>query len=568
MKLSTLSDFFDDALISEYTPEMVESLLSQFKEYGFSRMYLYYYGVAGKDNYLHTDRTDEPYSNWHKTAKNMPNSSKVFADAAKKVGIESVIAIKTNEQGLWLVYSPYYTKNIEGGVPHLGGKILEYTKFLAEHPELRIKRRSYDIDPDAVNKVICSIKLYKQNDAPTRIKKEHISIYTSPDNSYYKPYAGDFTVTESIEPAREDIIISGHSVDYKDTFELVKKGDPIRVLTLSGLSITDRFAAVRVQCGGECDKFVRFTTTPYHGITCHDENGNEICSSRGGSIRPTVNNVPYLDAGFGFDDGFGNFRQLDLDGDSGDSYIAVAKGKNEYTHTTLCECEPEVREYWLSILEQTLDDDHDYYTHRVENHGIHVDEPFAYGYNDCIKEEYFRRYGECSEQEMDTRKIAKIRGDAYTELFIEAAKRIRARGKKVILPLNVEMLRDPIPVARRIAYPMNVEWQWERWLEEIRPDEINIRTYFTSPQFLMTDPQCKKFIETAKKYNVPLTLERYADHDFLADYDYVKSTGIFDYMTLYETGDVLAGDNNGNVVVTEQGKVQLVGLKMKRDAEK
>jgi len=114
--------------------------------------------------------------------------------------------------------------------------------------------------------------------------------------------------------------------------------------------------------------------------------------------------------------------------------------------------------------------------------------------------------------------------------------------------LNVEMLYNPIPLVRHMAYPMNVQWQWERWLEEIQPDEINIRSYQTSPDFILNDPQCKNFIETAQKYNVPLTLERYDYWDFAAEFEMVRDTGLFSRMTLYEINDIIHSDGKGGII--------------------
>ena len=202
----------------------------------------------------------------------------------------------------------------------------------------------------------------------------------------------------------------------------------------------------------------------------------------------------------------------------------------------------------LKWLDKALDDGYEMVGNRIECHSVHVDEPFAYGYNDCIKEEYYKRFGKCDEKEMKLSKIAKIRGDAYTKLFIEAAKKIRKRGKKVYLTLNVEMLYDPIPIARHMAYPMNIEWQWEKWIEEIQPDEINIRAYYSSLDFILNDPQCKNFITTAEKYNVPLTLERYDYWDFAAEFETVRNLGTFSRMTLYETNNVINSDGKGGII--------------------
>ena len=95
---------------------------------------------------------------------------------------------------------------------------------------------------------------------------------------------------------------------------------------------------------------------------------------------------------------------------------------------------------------------------------------------------------------------------------------------------------------------MNVDWQWERWIKEIQPDEINIRAYFTSIDFIFADPQCKNFIATAQKANVPLTLERYDYWDFAAEFELVRDTGIFSRMTLYETNNVIKSDGKGGII--------------------
>lgn len=137
---------------------------------------------------------------------------------------------------------------------------------------------------------------------------------------------------------------------------------------------------------------------------------------------------------------------------------------------------------------------------------------------------------------------------------MEAAKRVRAKGKKVYLTLNIEMLRDPIPLDRRYAYPMNVEWQWERWLEEIRPEEINFRMYYNSPKFLLSDPQCVHMLDVARSYGVPLTVERYTYFDFVSEFEMLRDTGYFDRMSLYETANLFCGNEAGGVTMTPTGE--------------
>ncbi len=557
MKLYVLTDCPDD-FSTKYTPEMVDSLVRQFSEYGFSRLYYQYYGNL-EDGYYWSGEM-QGNRNRVATAQGMPNNSRVFVESCKRYGMECAAVMRPLEQVSWVAFSPYHTRGLQTGLPTIGGKMMNPSNFLSQHPDLRIKRRSYDVDPNAINKTIASIKLYKQNNVPTRIRKENVTIYTSPDNTYYKPYNKDFTFTISEETAKEKVMSSIGKPDYGSKL-LTEKGAPIQVITLGGLQITDQFVVVGVKCRWDTiSEEMRFINTPANAIACFDADGNQITASPGNNIRATPGGYPHKDEGFNFDDGFGAYEAFNLDPDGREGYIAIAKGKDLYTRGALCECEPLVQEHWFSFLEKALDDGYDFFGNRIECHTVHVDEPFAYGYNDCIKEEYFRRYGKCEEQDMQLDKIAKIRGDVYTKLFVEGARRARAKGRKVYVTLNIEMLHDPIPLDRRYAYPMNVEWQWERWLEEIRPDEINFRMYKNTPHFLLNDPQCKHMLEVAKSYNVPMTVERYVSTNMAEEYQMLNETGLFDAFIVYETASLFVGTKAETVEPYEFTKTLLPKL--------
>ena len=550
MKLYALTDFPDDCGRVKYTPQMLDSMIGQLAEFGISRMYYQYYGTRDNEGMWTTE-----WSHWKtmvETAAIMPNMSKVFVDTCRCHGLEVAGVMRPLEHGHWLELSPYHTRGMQGGIPGIGGKVINPTSFLRAHPDMRIKRRSYDIDPDACNKTIASIKLYKQNNIPTRIRKENIVIYTSPDNSFYKPYTKDFSFELLEENAREDVRISTGS--FKQPYgekTICRKGDPICVIRLSNLYITDQYVSVGVRCDGACPEEERFVNAPVHGIACFEANGKEICASQGCDWWYAMGGTTHLDEGFHFDDGFGAFTEIVLDPDGKEGYFAIAKGKNRYNHGALCECEPLVQKEWFSYLENALNDGYDFIGNRIECHSVMINEPFAYGYNDCIKELYFKRYGRCEEQDMELSKIAKIRGDVYSKLFAEGARRIRAKGKKVYATLNIEMLYDPIPLDRLYAYPMNVEWQWERWLAETQPDEINFRMYQSSPAFLLSDPQCKHMIEVARSYNVPITVERYVTSNIVEEYKLLNSTGWFDALILYETNSLFTPTPNGEVKIND-----------------
>ena len=554
MKLYSLTDFPDDCSRVCYTPQMLDSMVSQLADLGISRAYFQYYGGLEDEYMWDSDRKE--WETMNQTARLMPRMSKEFVNACKKHGLETAGVMRPHEQGHWMAYSPFHGKSRKKEIPNVGGRIIDPTAFLREHPELRIKRRSYDLDPDALNKTVTTIRLYKQNNAKTRIKKENLTLYTSPDNSYYKPYNGDFTFTVKEQTAERDTVIALGS--FKEPYGskvICSEGDRITVIELSGLEITDRYMAVGVHCDGVCSPEERFVNTYVNGIACFDRDGQKISATPGGTNWQTLSGGSYLDEGFHFDDGFGVCKESVLDPDGREGFFAIAKGKNQYNHAALCECEPLVREYWLSCLDRAIDDGYDFIGNRIECHSVMIDEPFAYGYNDCVKELYFERYGKCEEADIDLAKLSHIRGNVYSELFARGAEKVHKMKRKVYTTLNIEMLQDQIPLARQLAYPMNVEWQWERWLRETRPDEINFRMYQCTPTFLLENPKCRRMIEVARSYNVPLTVERCVTPSLAEEYTLLNETGYFDALILYETATIFDATADGVVKIKEDSPV-------------
>ncbi len=183
MLLSALTDFPDDALNIYYESTMYQ-LMERLKSIGVSRVYMQYYG--NKEYGYFWDHNAPSHRNTIKTADNMNEFNKVYAKAAKANGLETAAVMRPHEQGLFITYSPYHKEVRENkGLPYIGGKIMIASKFLLENPDLRIKRRTWDIDKEAINKDIHSIKLYKQNNIHSQIKKENIAIYVSGDNANY-----------------------------------------------------------------------------------------------------------------------------------------------------------------------------------------------------------------------------------------------------------------------------------------------------------------------------------------------------------------------------------------------
>ncbi len=554
--LSALIDFPDDVLYGMTKRESVVDLLQKLKECNVKRIFWYYYGKDDDSYYSNASNPGENYGNFAKMLANIPSFNRFVVDTAHRLGMEIVGVMRNSESGNAALYSEFYPEMREAAKRHqvksLGGYVGGPNKYLQAHPESRIKRRTFDIDSAAEKMNISKIELRKQNDLPTKIRKENIKIYVSDNNYNYREYEGDFSFEIGNAVCDVDVWVAKDDMPYRRK-RITKSGDRVTTIVLSGFEIEEGFVAVTCNCGASGDPEnaeIDFLNTLSNSISCYAKDGTVIPISVGNDFKiwGDPKKRSWKECGLAIDNGFGDYFDFGFDIPGKECVIGFAKGKNRYVHSHLCECDEGVQKYWLEALESCINNGFDMITSREENHSIMINDAFAFGYNDSVKEKYFARYGKCEEKDMDPQKIAKIRGDVYSELFIEGAKRVREMGKKVALTLNLEMLHYPIPLERIFAYPMNVEWQWRRWLEEIKPDEIVIRTYRYSPEFVFGDSQSMEIINTAKALNVPMTYERYVNMgDFIADCKIVKETGIFDSVTLYETATLFGVDNNGKV---------------------
>jgi hypothetical protein len=71
--------------------------------------------------------------------------------------------------------------------------------------------------------------------------------------------------------------------------------------------------------------------------------------------------------------------------------------------------------------------------------------------------------------------------------------------------------------------------------------------YQLTPEFLLSDPQCRRMIDVARSYNVPITVERYVTPNIVNEYKLLNDTGLFSAIILYETADMFSVDSDGSV---------------------
>ena len=387
-------------------------------------------GLLNPTGYTAPDRNDSaPTRGGWKTydatysARGLGNPLKAAVEAGHRHGLEVYAYFKPYETGPGMMFpegSP--EAKTMGLLPCIGGSLCWIDPFVKAHPELRIERRRDELPADEEHAVVTAVRLIKKDDSPTRIRKEHIQIWTSDANWKYKRAMLDFTLTDAVEKAPRGVR------DHQGNV-LTRAGDPVRVLTLSGLKLTDKDKYVLLTTdfdGGEPD-FVNSGTALLEAI---DDRGQIIPTeiATGASIW-LADMQNFRSAGLSFGFGWGAAAvTLDVSNKNGNKgLIAFARGRNRYlAGGALCETEPQVQRFWLRCLEEMIAAGVDGVDFREENHSTHSDYPEDYGFNEVVLKQCGTLRGEAL-----MAKVAEVRGRAYTDFLRRSKKRLAAAGKRM-----------------------------------------------------------------------------------------------------------------------------------------
>ena len=504
--LETMVDFPDDVTSSNrpLTTEDIDALMAKLAGMGFRRVSWSYYG-DGRGGYLNPTGYREDYQgqwdNYDATYRGLGNPLKVAVEAGHRHGLEIYAYFKPYETGPAYAFPEGSPEARQWGLlDHKGGRLPWLDPFVRDHPNLRIKRRTDDMPAHQDKAPIRTIRLIKQDATPTRITRDDLEIWTSPDNFRYQPTRASFELTNTIEVAPHDFRDLGGNV-------LARKGDPVRVLTLSGLDLQDKYVLVTTNLqDGKPD----FTNSGLELMRAQDGNGREIAGlfATGGAIAfANLNN--FREAGLMFDHGFGaKLVTLDASNRNGRrGLIAFTRGHNAYLAGALCETEPEVRDFWLRCLNEMIAAGVDGVDFREENHSTHTDYPQDYGYNDVV-------LGLARAQPGNLRaNIAAVRGDAYTDFLRECKRRLGLAGKKMRYNLQLDYFRPDPPPQRLLAYPLNIDFQWRRWIDEGLMDEVILRHFALPYSAIYEDPVAREMIERSQARGLPITLNRYVSRN-------------------------------------------------------
>jgi hypothetical protein len=520
-------------MVTEITPTHLDAMMRVLKQAGVTRVSWAYYG-DDHGSYFIPAGLNTRWDNYEKTLRSLGNPLQVAVKTAHKYGIELYAYFKPYETGPGISLpegSP--EARAFGRLGQQGGRLTWLDRFVVDNPELRIQHKPDASIGDLTDAPICELKLVKGDDAPTRIGRERLQIWSSQNNYQYQQCKIDFQLDERVEVSPKDVC------DVNGTV-VTRQGDPVRTLTLSGFRLTDPYVLVTTDFSdGPAD----FQNTGTEIFVALDDKGCEIPGvfATGGAIWERQR-VDFRNWGLIFDTGRGQtVIRLDEPNDSGGSgLIAFTRGRNEFLPGALCETEPRVQAYWLSCLREMLDADVDGIDFRVENHGTHTDYYEEYGFNQVVLDACARR----GSTDSDT--IAEVRGEADTQFLRDAKRIVSESGKRMRVNLNIDWFRPDPPPSRRLAYPANIRYDWERWLDEGLLDEGILRLFELPFDAVFDDTISAEMISRCQKKDIPLTVNRYINSDYPEEFERIRRDGRFSGFILYETATFLEFGTDGD----------------------
>lgn len=413
--------------------------------------------------------------------------------------------------------------------------------FVAEHPQLCLQRRSVTGRPPGP---VSAIRLVKQNDKQTRVKQEHLSIWTSDKNNGFARYDGPYTFRETVE--------------WRPGFP---KSGFCRILHLQGLQLNPDQKYILVRCSladgsgdftnergclveladgqGAAIPFIISTGSPDLKSVMEQYKQNRWQEIFPYFAFPETRNV-FADVNelkkhyhdfFTFDERIKLTEQHTLDKIG---YVAVACGKPENLVGNLHPIYPEVRQHWLDMVRYCLERDVDGINIRTSNHS-RSPEAWEYGFNEPVIK--------ASGGQTDYPTIRRINGDAYTLFLRKARDLIKSYGKSMTVHLYSQMLIPDDRITQLNYIPPNFDWQWQTWIREIA-DDLEFRGAWTLRPWNLRQA-LETFYDVTQACNKPFYFQGNMKelkfdgpyHFTAAEIDMVRENPAIDGYVLYETAN-------------------------------
>ena len=555
-RLEAMCDFIDDVgqCPVPVTAAHIDDMMRSLREQGITRVSWAYYADERGGHVVPFDEVSDlpsvaAFTRYVQTYRDLGNPLRVAVEAGHRHGIEVYAYFKPYETGGGLSYpdgSP--EARAYGRLPKVGGQLVWFDPFVIEHPELRIQRRTDDVRDDLSRCPISTIRLHKADDAPTRIRQQNLQIWASDTNYQYERLDVDFSLEETVEMAGHDV------VDLRRKM-LTRKGDPVRTLTLSGLSLTQPYVLVTTDISeGEGD----FSNTAIEMMRVYDEQDRELLGvySNGSGIYNAAA-IDFRNWGLMFDHGYG-CRASSLDNSNAeghDGLIAFARGRSAYLDGALCETDPQVQTFWLDCLQAMVDAGVDGVDFRIENHSTMTDFTEDYGYNQVTLDQL------SDPADPDLGEMARVRGDAYTDFLRRSKELLTRNGKQMRINFQLDVLRPETPGNRLLAYPANVEFQWERWIDAGLLDEAIFRFFALEFGEALEEDIGRRVIDRCRRHGYPVVFNRYIKQgNLVEEFRQIRRDGRFSGFVLYEVMNFVQYGVEGTCRVDDDSVLQVAGL--------
>ncbi len=424
-------------------------------------------------------------------------------------------------------------------------------EFVAENPSMSLKCKKGSFECDSPIK---SIRLVKGDNRPTRVKAEHLSVFTSPTNNGFVPYNGPLSFSESFEKRFRFPYWRECRIFHLNALE-IPKGHRYVLIKCSLADEHGDFANEKgniVELVGQDGEILPHTlsTGPIYLEKHYDSFYNSkvmqqiIPYLRHPEVRAEIADMEKMNRHYKNFYGFGyihpnEWATLDKDG-----FVAAAFGKPEFMIGILNPGYKKVREYWLKLTKFCLDRGVDGINYRIANH-INISDSHLYGFNKPTLE--------ATNGDEGYTQISRANGDAYTLFMKEARALIKKHQKTMALHLHSELLVLDERPNKACALPPNIEWQWKKWVDEIA-DELEFRGIFKlRPHSL--DEVLNTFGTETRKAGKPFYLQGdfhglAFDRPFLstqAELELVKKRGGLDGYVLYETANFTRINDDGKI---------------------
>ena len=587
--LSATVDFPDDVGRGAYTHQLLDEMMVQLKSLGVRRVYWLYYGDIDPDSDWATASFAHGYG--PETLERIGEPVSAAVPVAHRHGLEIYAVVKPYDLfGGWGTYPEGSPEANATNVKRIGATVRDVDPFLERHPHALIRRRPFGGPPDLLALPVKRIRLLKMDDSPTRIRKENLEIWTSPENYRYQRVDADFTLEEAVEPSPREV---------RDSFDTVvtAKGAPVRTLTLEGLDLTHPYVVITTNFK---DQEGDFRNTALGMVEAYGPGPEPLPvvvathSSMWKFPRDLRTYGDFRTYGLDFDSGFGAYLgDLDVDNTiakenirwrsvSDDGLIAFTKGKNETLVSAPCEAYPEVRKLWTGWIDRALQTGVDGVDVRLNSHVGCTDESFEYGFNEPLLEEYRQRFGrDLLTDAPDLEGLARVRGEHVTSFMRETSSRVRGAGKKMQFHMHPDAFR-PNPSPRERFWSLtNIHYDWRTWLREGLVDGCTMRPsrFEGTPNLppgeakrahisqTLADPVVSEMLALARETGTPVCLNGFVglmDVDqYVDELETIFHDGRFGGFDVYECAEILRATPDSSRLVPVDDRLERIRGKVK-----